>query len=454
MRFSSIWESDPAWKSPAALWWSGVLTLVLYAGFAILLPSVGSPAETLCALLGLGAVLAYGRNIRNSAPLWLLLAALIVQTISWSLAVWHHPDWAASNPKLDRLAKLFIFIAIAWFLGGSTRNTLLIWGLAFIGWLIATLAFGNGLEEWWAGLNGKRAGLGYRNAQHGSMIFGTALLGLIAFTTRLSRVQGRIVPWRIAISLVLIGICLTGISIGQTRAVWLGLMLALPVAAALWLIRALLRIKNKPARLARQLIVVASGLLVVLMAVSVIFQDTFKHRLSQESPVVEKLIEGDVSAIPYSSIGIRIHSWRAAIEWIEERPLVGWGSEGRGLVMDHTPWLPTEIKERFGHLHNYFLEVWVAYGLLGVCVIAALGFWVGRGTWLAWKAGVVPNDVALFAVAFFVYWLTVNQFESYNAFSSGVYVQNLVLGGLVTHIWRWQLVSGQRIFKYRWSRQE
>ena len=69
--------------------------------------------------------------------------------------VWHHPDWAASNPKLDRLAKLFIFIAIAWFLGGSTRNTLLIWGLAFIGWLIATLAFGNGLEEWWAGLQGK-----------------------------------------------------------------------------------------------------------------------------------------------------------------------------------------------------------------------------------------------------------------------------------------------------------
>jgi len=54
MRFSSIWESDPAWKSPDVLWWSGVLTLVLYAGFAILLPSVGSPAETLCALLGLG----------------------------------------------------------------------------------------------------------------------------------------------------------------------------------------------------------------------------------------------------------------------------------------------------------------------------------------------------------------------------------------------------------------
>lgn len=452
MRFSNIWERDPAWETPDVLWWSGILTLVLYAGFAVLLPSVGSPAETLCAFLGLGAVLAYGRNIRNSGPLWLLLAALVVQTISWGLMVWHHPEWAASNPKLDRLAKLFIFIAIAWFLGGSTRNTLLIWGLAFLGWLLATLAFGNGLEEWQAGLQGKRADLGYRNAQHGSMLFGAALLGLIAFTPRFSRVQGRLVPWRIAVSLALIGICLTGIFIGQTRAVWLGLTLAMPLAAALWLIRLLLRTKHKPKYLAKQLIIAACGLLLVFMAVSVIFQDTFKHRLSKESPVVEKLVEGDINAIPYTSIGIRIHSWRAALEWIEERPLVGWGSEGNGVVIENTPWLPTELKERLGHMHNYSLEVWVAYGLLGICVFAALAFWVGRGTWLAWRGGVVPNDLALFAVTFFVYWLTVNQFESYNSFSSGVYVQNLVLGGLVTHIWRWQHASGQRVFQHHWSR--
>lgn len=451
MKLSDIWESNPTWKSPNALWWSGVLTLMLYAGLAILLPSIGSPAETLCALLGLGAVLVYGRNIRNSGPLWLLLAVLFVQTISWSLMAWHHPEWAASNPKLDRLAKLFIFIGVAWFLGGSTRNTLLIWGLAFVGWLIATFAYGNGLEEWLAGLNGKRAGLGYRNAQHGSMLFGAALLGLISFTARFSKVQGRLVPWRIATSLVLICICLIGISIGQTRAVWIGLTLALFVAGVLWLMWAL-RSKNKLTDLARPLLFVTGGLLITFIAVSVIFQGTFTHRLSQESAVVDKLVQGDVSSIPYSSIGVRIHSWRAALEWIEERPLVGWGSEGRSLVMKHTPWLPADVRENFGHLHNYFLEVWVAYGLFGVLVIAALAFWVGRGTWLAWKGGVIPNDLALFAVAFFAYWLVINQFESYSSVSSGVYVQNLVLGGLVTHIWHWQLASGQRVFQHRWSR--
>ncbi|MCA1772112.1 MAG: O-antigen ligase family protein, partial [Halomonas sp.] len=167
------------------------------------------------------------------------------------------------------MAKLFIFIAIAWFLGGSTRNTLLIWGLALLGWLIATFAYGNGLEEWWAGLNGKRAGLGYRNAQHGSMLFGAALLGLIAFTGRFSRVQGRLVPWRMVTSLVLIGVCLVGVSIGQTRAVWLGLTFASCVAGVLWLIWTLVRAKNKPSHLVRPLIVVASGLLIAFIAVSV-----------------------------------------------------------------------------------------------------------------------------------------------------------------------------------------
>lgn len=446
MKFDNIWERGLAWNSPEILWWLGVLTLLLYAGLGILLPSIGSPAETLCALLGLGAVLRYGHNIRNSGPMWLLLAALFVQALSWTLGVWHHPEWVASNPQLDRLAKLFIFIAIAWFLGGSTRNTMLVWALAFMGCLIASFIYGNGLEEWLAGLRGQRAGLGIRNSQHGSMLFGAALLGLVVFSARFVRSAGRLVPWRITIALALIVISVIAIAIGQTRAVWLALTLTFIVVGIVWLFFTIIRLRDKSAHLLKPLIFIGGGLLIIFVAVSVFFQNTLTDRLTQESTVLEKLVQGEFGSIPYTSIGVRINSWRAALEWIEERPLVGWGSEGRGLVMDHTPWFPTEIKERFGHLHNYFLEVWVAYGLLGIFVIAALAFWVGRGTWLAWKGGVIPNDLALFGVAFFVYWLVVNQFESYNSFGSGVYVQNLVLGGLVTHIWRWQAESGKRVF--------
>ncbi|MCL7939239.1 O-antigen ligase family protein [Halomonas sp. ATCH28] len=422
------------------------MALALYAGFGILWPSAGSLAETLCALLGLGMVLVYGSGLRSSGPMWLLLAALLVQTLSWALGAWHHPEWVGDNPKLDRLAKLFIFIAVAWWLGGSTRNTLLVWSLALLGYLVASFTHGDGLQEWLAGLQGQRVGFGIRNLQHGSMLFGVALLGLVVFTTRFGRVGGRWVPWRITISLLLIGLCLVGIAIGQTRAVWLAVTLALTSAGALWLGWTLMCSRVSAAHPARPVMLTAGGLLVVVIVLGMVFQGTLTERLSHESSVVADITQGEFDSVPYTSIGIRIHSWRAALEWIAERPLVGWGSEGRSLVMDHTSWLPVEVKERFGHLHNYLLEVWVAYGLLGVLVVFALAVWIGRGTWLAWRGGVMPNDVALFGAAFFVYWMVVNQFESYNSFGTGVYVHNLVVGGLVTHIWRWQRKTGRRVF--------
>ena len=446
MKCGALWAPSAAWAMPAALRWPGVAALVLYAAFGILLPPLGDPAETLCALLGLGAVLACGKGLRGSAALWLLLAALLVQTLSWLMGYWHHPEWVADNPQLDRLAKLFIFIALAWWLGGSTRNTLLVWSLALLGYVVASFTHGNGLQEWWLGLQGQRVGFGIRNLQHGSMLFGVALLGLTMFTPRFARVGGRLTPWRLAVSLVLIGVCLVGIAIGQTRAVWLAIVLALLAAAALWGGWLVTRDRGHGKTRVKPLLLAGAGMLMIFSLLAVAFQDTLSERLTQESTVVAQLLQGDVEAVPYTSIGIRIHSWRAALEWIAERPLVGWGGEGRSLVMAHTAWLPDDVKAEFGHLHNYLLEVWVAYGLLGVLVILVLAVWIGRGTWLAWRAGVMPNDVALFGVAFFVYWMVVNQFEAYNAFGTGVYVHNLVVGGLVTHIWRWQWQSGRQVF--------
>lgn len=444
MPLSTLWEVDLGRKGPALLWWPGVLTLLLYAGFGILWSSVGSPAETLCALFGLGMVLGYGQGLRSSGPLWLLLAALLVQSLSWGLGAWHHPQWVADNPQLDRLAKLFIFIAVAWWLGGSTRNTLLVWALALVGYLVASLTHGEGLQEWWTGLQGQRVGFGIRNKQHGSMLFGVALVGVVLFARRFVMPDRSLVAWRFALWCAVAAMCMTGVLIGQTRAVWLATLAALVVAGAVWTLWRTWQGEGR--RLLKPLAAALALVVVVATLAGVLFKAPLQARLATESAVVAHLLEGNAEVVPYTSIGIRIHSWRAALEWIAERPWVGWGGEGRGLVIDHTEWLPDHVKADFGHLHNFFLEVWVAYGLLGLLVIAALALWIGRGTWLAWRGGVMPNDVALFGAAFFVYWMVVNQFESYNSFGTGVYVYNLVVGGLVTHIWRWQRESGQRVF--------
>ncbi|MDR5857994.1 O-antigen ligase family protein [Halomonas eurihalina] len=436
MKPQHIWESPVGWSCSRGIWALGVIALLIYAGGRILWPDVGSPAETTMALLGLVMVLVQGKGIRSSAALWLLLAAVVVQVLSWTLGYFHHPQWVADNPQVDRLAKLFIFIAVAWWLGGSTRNTLLVWGLAVIALLLTSVVQGNGLQEWIRGLEGHRVGFGVRNYQHGAMLFGVALLGLAVFAPRIMA-PGR---WRAA---RIMGWCLIflvtviAVMIGQTRAVWLALALCLPCVLVVW--RLATRLLGGGRRLNRRLLLMGGGMaLLVVLGAGSLLKGPLVERVGKESQVIGMLLEGDVEEMPYTSIGTRIHSWQAALEWIQERPLVGWGGTGRSLVIEHTPWLPETVKQSFGHLHNYFLEIWVAYGLIGVALIAALASWIGMATWRAWRGGALPGDMALFGVGFFLYWMVVNQFESYNSFWTGVYVHNLVVGGLITHYWRWQ----------------
>ncbi|MDZ7851981.1 MAG: O-antigen ligase family protein [Halomonas sp.] len=394
------------------------------------------------ALLGLVAVLHWARGIRGTAPLWLLLMAVLVQVISWTGGYLHHPDWVTDYPQLDRLAKLFLFIGIAWWLGGNTRFTWLIWGLAALGVIMVMLPPFADWAVWQRGLSGRRVNLAITNAQHDAMLLGTVLLGLVAMSNRFLGTG----PWRLLRSLswlLGLGVCLAGVLVTQTRAAWLGLLLALCLGGLCWVVYE--RVTHHPWA-ARRMFTAMGGLILLVVLVGGYFHETVERRLGQERQVIAQILAGDLEQVPDTSIGVRIHSWRAAGQWIAERPVIGWGGQARGLVMDHTEWLSPVYKERFGHLHNSYLELWVSYGFLGVGVFLALAAWVAMGTWKAWRAGVMPGDMALFAVSFFVFWLAVNQFESFMAFGSGIYVFNMVMGGLVTHIWRWQVETGQRVF--------
>ncbi|MGO2132792.1 MAG: O-antigen ligase family protein [Halomonas sp.] len=431
---NTIWQRSDAWFCPSPLWVSGVATLLLYATCRVLWPSVGSSAESVTGLLGLVAILIYGSGLRSSAPLWLLVVALLVQCLSWWLGYQHHPEWVADNPQVDRLAKLFIFVAVAWWLGGHTSNTLLLWGVAALGYLAATLFMDGAYQDWLLGLKGARVDFGIRNAQHSSMMFGVILMAMVILAPRLLR-DGK---WRLLRGgawLFVLALSLVGVLVGQTRAVWLGLALAMPLVLIVWFVYHWVKIGG----IAPQALGAVSLIAVLVFGLAIaVLGKPLTQRLSAESEVIEQVVSGQFDSIPYTSIGIRINTWRAGAEWIAERPLVGWGGQGRSLAIKHTEWLPDDVKENFGHLHNFFLEIWVAYGLLGVGLILALAIWVGQGCWRSWRAGVLPGDLALFGASFFVYWLVVNQFESYNSFWTGVYIHNLVVGGLVTHVWRWQ----------------
>ncbi len=279
------------------------------------------------------------------------------------------------------------------------------------------------------------------------MLFGAAALGLVSFTSRMWS-AGRLALGRRLAWCAMLFVCLVGLVVTQTRGVWLATIAASLVMLGGWAWRAWQSKQSSKASLHWSWAAVIGVLLAIVVLTST-FHGTIERRLLAEQQVITSVIEGDWSGVPYSSVGVRIHSWRAATEWIAERPFVGWGGEGRSLVMEQTAWLPDTIRQRFGHLHNTFLEVLVGYGLLGASVVALLATWVARGTWLAWRGGVMPGDMALFGFGFFVFFMIANLFESYLAFWSGGYVFTLVMGGLVTHIWRWQRSTGSPVLGLR-----
>ncbi|WP_348815928.1 O-antigen ligase family protein [Halomonas sp. H10-59] len=422
-----------SWYCPKKLYNIGVFLLFLYAFFGILWHEVGGKAGTLMAVIGLVALIKYAKEIRGSYVLLLFLSAIVLQSASWLSGYIHHPEWVSEMPQIDRLGKLFIFISVAWWLGGSTKYTLTVWLVSFLGFLTASV-WHPGIEEWIRGINGERVGFGIRNNQHGSMLFGTCLIGWVVFSTRICNFGEKGCVLRFSIWLIVFVICATAVIIGQTRAVWLALVLSALSSIVVFFVYC---ISYKNVSIWRSFIWLSFALIFVFI-VAFIFRDLFISRLSDESWIVKQVMDGNVSSIPATSIGTRLHSWIAALEWFKDRPLLGWGGQARGLVIDHSPNLPDFIKENYGHLHNFTIEVVVAYGVLGFLLMMLLALWMVYAVWCSWKAGIMPNDMALFLVTFFVYWAVVNQFESYNSFSTGVYVHNVILGGVVTHYWKYK----------------
>ncbi|GHA87941.1 O-antigen ligase family protein [Modicisalibacter luteus] len=76
----------------------------------------------------------------------------------------------------------------------------------------------------------------------------------------------------------------------------------------------------------------------------------------------------------HSSVGVRLKMWHTAIELIPEKPLLGWGELGYAQARDDLidqgfvgPWI-----ERYGHVHNDFLDAWLKQGILGLLALLAL----------------------------------------------------------------------------------
>ncbi len=116
--------------------------------------------------------------------------------------------------------------------------------------------------------------------------------------------------------------------------------------------------------------------------------------------------------------------------YIYQKPLLGWGSNGVPDKIKNSDLIKGGISAEFGHLHNYHIRLIVCYGLVGFILVNGVYVWFIVSGYKIRNEISFGNEWLLLSVCFLSYWLVINCFEGFNAFWSGVFCHNLIVGCL------------------------
>ncbi|WP_106478753.1 O-antigen ligase family protein [Phytohalomonas tamaricis] len=417
----------------------GLVSVLAYAGFWIINLDISRSFEPLLMLAYLIALALHPqRKAAIKDPLWWLLGLwILLQFFTLPFAFERFPDYAKEQINDVRgYTKLFLILPVAWVLAARHRYGMWMLAVLFIGMLIGSLWHGEGLRLMHIIEQGQRPTLGFHNWEHAGVSCGVVLIALTCFAGRFmawtaSR-RNKALAWLARLGYVMLfALAAFGELIVQTRASWLGLVVAFIMGIAGLLI--LLRKQNAYRHPAIRRNVLAGLVAFVALAsiAGTLYGEKISNRVFAEHHIMEEILEGNLHNVPYSSIGFRIHVWNHALEWISERPLTGWGPQShKPLIISSGMPERIVIGQNLTHTHNSYLELLVAYGFLGLAIYVAVAVEVARSAWQSWRRGDMPTDVMAFASLFFIFWLIVNLFESYFMYRTGVYFHALI-GGLV-----------------------
>jgi O-antigen ligase len=425
--FANLFKRRLPEQQPTWLILLGILSVTVYAFSRTGFPDIARIGSTIATLTGLWGLFKYGKIVNSHVLLRFIWIAVIIQLISWGLSQYVTPEWAEDIPKLDKLTRWFVFIPLAWWIAQYQNSIWLVWGAAALGILISPWTTGGGLNEIIQGINGTRIDFGIRNAQHTALYFGTILIALCCFIKPLYKINKySLVPIGL-----LIAYCLLVIYINESRQAWLALLITLIMTAMYLTVKSV-----KKASLKKQffsIILFIAGL--ITLSTLLLSNDKVVNRVMLEKETITAVASLEFDKVPYSSFGVRLHSWAAAADFIKEKPLFGWGSNGRSLVMEHTSWLPDSIGG-FGHLHNSYMEMLVNYGIVGLIFYFSIWAVIGNMLFKEIRRGNIKKEIGYLFATIMCFWGIINCFESFQNFWTGVFYFNILMTGILSKIWR------------------
>lgn len=373
-------------------------------------------------VLGTIASICYNfRSVKKDPIFIAFFVSLIVPVMSWVNSKAQIPEFAKDSPSPFLFYDFFFLWFIAYWTNGKSERIaviLLAYCLSVLGIYISHSP--DLTAEILRGLAGARVDFHLVNAQHTSLFAGFGLIASSFLLVAKSTLTRKLEICKKILALSLVAFFALVIVITQSRQVWLALaacVLLFPIALKLLL----------PSRTSTRKMLATYATLALLL-VGAAHLDIVKDRLNAEGSTLTRIASLDLDSVSDSgSIGVRLHLWFEAWDWIQARPMLGSGEDARELVISQSEDLPDFVRADFTHLHNSHIETFVSFGIIGSVLVYFLMLYP-----TVYVAAAPPDAVRktwkTFAIVVLAFWMTVNLFESYLYSANGIYIFSVFFG--------------------------
>jgi O-antigen ligase len=274
--------------------------------------------------------------------------------------------------------------------------------------------------------NFPRLEFGFSNAQHSAAFSGSLIITYMSLSPLVLKIRNnyiKVLTGMVIVALLLIAFIVTLAS--QTRAVWLAIFIVAGIVALPW---AILFIGKKSLHLKFKLSIFYIALLIILLTVASLSQSISK-RVMHTTTHVLYLSQLQLKEIPVTSAGIRIHQWNLALDLIKEKPFSGHGGATKKYLIKVSN-MPKGAIGNFGHFHNSYLELGVAYGLCATFIFMfMLGFLLYRVI-KTYNDKQISAEFACLGTSWITFFTIINIFESYVMYRTG-YFLFIIFGGII-----------------------
>ncbi|AJQ95290.1 O-antigen ligase family protein [Gynuella sunshinyii] len=388
----------------------GIISTLISIFIKLFTPiSVNRFPESVMVIAFLIAIYQQRKHIKPGMTFLLIAISIIMPIVFFGINYIRDPITAVKYMDLDKLVKLFMFVPVAWWLGGKLDNWLILVAIFFLGLLIAIITNPALPDAMYILSTGGVPQFGLRNHQHEAAYFGYSFLAFVCFLSRIYSAKSIALLsfWTACILLSLLGVIIT-----QSRGVWLGTIVALTV---FWILKLY---TNKSTSYKKALL---TFIVVIVTSTPLLLSSNLvKERIMKGYSQLSEIILRKEEKISYTSVGTRINTWIDASEWIKKRPLIGWGLWARKDIITQSEKATEWAKKHYGHLHNSYLEIIIAYGFIGLI------FLVFSYAWLA-KQIISTTTVWVSTLCLLSFTATINIFESYLLMWNGVYTISIIL---------------------------